>query len=512
MFTQEELSTLAPSLRAKVEALTAKVKFSDLKIQQLEEKLRLARIKKYGAAADALDPAQIILLDCEPGVASREVQKEAGLLKEDKEAVRKSVRRTARGQKSLPAHLPRREVIIACAEAECVCAQCNGERKVFGYETTERLHREPTKYFVNVLKREKRACPRCEEMGVTTAPLPPQIIAKGIGSNELVVDVLLAKYELHLPLYRQELQIERESGIELSRQTMSDWVMQSGGLLETIVREQRKDLISGGYIQADETPVGVQSSETKNRNHRGYLWQYSRPYGPVIFDYQDGRSREGPQKMLQGYRGLLQTDGYQVYQILGINGIVHACCWAHVRRDFVDAAKIYKSDVSLAQIIENIAALYAIEARAREAELSNEQRKTLRQRESVPIVAQLKEMILALRKEVLPKSLQAKACDYALKLWPQLETFLSRGEVEIDNNWSENAIRPVALGRKNWLHIGSKAAAPKVAAILSIIETCHRLKVPVRDYLLSVLPQLAAGKSNPADLTPTAWKAAQLSR
>jgi transposase len=407
----------------------------------------------------------------------------------------------------LPPELPREEEIMVCPEAACTCPQCQGKRKVIGYEISERLDCHPARYFVKVTKREKVACPQCEEAGVATAPLRPQIIPKGIASNGVVVDVLLSKYEMHLPLYRQELQISRRSGIELSRQTMCDWMMECGFLLQSVCRALHQDLLRGGYIQADETPIGVHTKEKKGRNHQGYIWEYSRPGGPVIFDYQNGRSREGPQKMLHPFRGILQTDDYSVYGSLRLAGVQLAACMAHVRRKFVEAVRIHPSDQALIAIVAKIGALYGVEREAREKNLSEDERRKLRQIKSAPLLGELKISIVAMRQEVLPQSLPGKACDYALGLWGKLEVYLSHGQIEIDNNICENAIRPLALGRKNWLHFGSKQAGPKIAAILSVIETCHRLKVPVREYLLDVLPKLSTGKiQDVVGLTPMAWQ------
>jgi hypothetical protein len=345
---------------------------------------------------------------------------------------------------------------------------------------------------------------------VATAPMPAFIVSKGIATNELVIDTVLAKYELHLPLYRQELQLEREGGALISRSTMCDWLMECGFLLEAVREEMRRELIAGDYLQADETPIGVQSRAVKGRNHRGYLWQYGHPGGSVIFDYQDGRGREGPLRILRGFRGVLQTDAYAVYERLGLAGVVLAACMAHVRRKFKQAAEVEPANRALVDILGVIAALYRIEERAREEQLSHPRRGELRLEQSRPLLDRLKAKILALRQEVLPQSQAGKACNYALAVWSKLEIYLQRGEVEIDNNPAERSIKPVAIGRKNWLHFGSKAAGPRIAAILSVIESCHRLKIPAREYLLEVFPRLASGKrSDVAALTPKAWAAAR---
>lgn len=515
MFSAGELSSIPPPLRDSVSRLVVRAESAEqraqraeLRVKHLEAMLRLERIKKYGPASEQLSEAQLQLLDAEPGVHPQEVQHEAELSAEQKKV--SPVARAARAKREFSPDLPREEVLIPCAPADRACPCCQGERAVIGYETTERLHRIPAQLIVKVFKREKRACRRCEEGGVATAPRPAFIISKGIATNETVVDVVLAKYELHLPLYRQEAHLAREGEALLSRSTLCDWVMECGFLLEAVVQEMRRELLAGTYIQADETPIGVQSAEVIGRNHRGYLWQYSHPKGNVIFDYRDGRGRDGPAAMLKGFRGKLQTDGYSVYGQLKLEEVIYFACMAHARRKFYEAAEAGPADAALVEIVQVIGQLYAIEARARTEHLTAEQRGALRQAESRPIMEKLKALILGLRQRVLPKSLAGRASEYALGQWIKLERYLDHGEVEIDNNSAERSIRPVALGRKNWLHFGSKEAGPHIAAILSIIETCHRLQIPARAYLLDVLPRLANGtRPAVANFTPKVWAAAR---
>ena len=510
MLSKDQLFSLPAPLREGVEQVIRRAERAELEAKYLRELLRLERIKKYGPASEPLSDAQLALLEEEPGVHPQEVQLEAELPEPQKQVGSRNQAR--RGEQSLPADLPREEVLIACTAAECECPSCHGQREVIGHETTERLHRIPARYVVKVFKREKRACRRCEEAGVATAARPAFIISKGIATNETVVDVVLSKYELHLPLYRQEAQLAREGEVLLSRSTLCDWVMQCGFLLQAVVREMQRDLLAGGYIQADETPIGVQSAEVRGRNHRGYLWQYGHPQGSVIFDYQDGRGRDGPARMLRGFRGKLQSDGYSVYGQLKLDGTLHFACMAHVRRKFHEAAKVDPDDAALVKILGAIAQLYEIEERARKDQLTCEERTVLRQSESRPILEHLKELILSKRQQVLPKSLVGRACEYAFGQWKKLERYLDHGEVEIDNNHAERSIKPVAIGRKNWLHFGSKQAGPNIAAILSVIETCHRLKISARDYLLEVLPRLANGSQREVpSLTPKAWAAARQS-
>jgi transposase len=417
--------------------------------------------------------------------------------------------RTARkhpGRQELPADLPRKEQLIACTAEQCLCGKCGKETAVIGYESAEQLDVEPAKYFVRVTKREKRACKSCEEQGVQCAPLPARIIEKGLASDRVVIDTVVSKYADHLPLYRQSAILERETGLEISRATLDGWVMRVGELLRPITGAMAQELLAGNYIQADETPVGVQSERVRGKNHQAYLWQYSRPGSAVVFDFRMGREREGPKRFLGNFEGILQSDGYAAYDHVGGPNIVHAACWAHARRKFFQAVELNPEDRTAIGIVAQIDELFAIDQKARQEALSPEQRHGLRLEKSKPLLDAIKCQIEAARSSALPKSVLVKACNYTLTLWTRLTRFLEHPVLELSNNLAENAIRPLALGRRNWIHIGSEDAGPRVAAIVSIVETCRRLKISVRDYLASVLPGLADFPINRiAELTPSAW-------
>jgi transposase len=486
----------------------------------LREMLRLLRIKMYGAKADKLSDDQFDFLDKEPGVHREEVQGEADLSEEDKQALKEILKtpetqperesKPRRGRVELPAHLPREETILACAAEHCRCGQCGAEKTVIGYEQSEELDYHPAVAFVRVIKREKRACKQCEEQGVSTAAAPAKIIAKSKASDRLIVSVLIWKYVEHLPLYRTAVRFQREYGVALHRNVLCDLMMGVGDLTQGIVREMRAELLRGEYTQADETRAPVQTVEKTGKNHQAYLWEYSCPGGNVIFDFQMGRSREGPRRMLAGFTGILQCDGFSAYDKIGGEGMCVAGCWAHVRRGFVDAVKAAGKDPVALAIVARINALYRVEREARKQKLSATERRQLRQEQSVPLMAPLKEAILEAQLVATPSSALGKACRYALNQWDRLQVYLDRGIVEIDQNLCENAIRPIALGRKNWLHIGSEQAGPRVAAIISIVETCRRLKIDLREYLLDVLPGLSERPARElSQLTPLAWKAAR---
>jgi transposase len=471
----------------------------------LRELRRLDLLEKYGPAGEKLSDEQLELLEREPGVSSAEVEAESerAQLKLPLKAAKKHP-----GRQELPAHLPRIEKIIACTPEQCVCGNCGKENSVIGYEKSEQLDVKPAEYFVVVTMREKRACKACEEQGVECAPAPVRIIEKSLASDRVVIDTVVSKYADHLPLYRQSAILHRETGIDLSRATLNGWVMRVGELLQPITVAMGQELLSGSYIQADETTVGVQMHDGRGKNHQAYLWQYSRPGGPVVFDFRMGREREGPKRFLGNFEGILQSDGYGAYDQIGGEGIVHAACWAHARRKFFDAVKLNPKDQTSIQIVAQMNELFNIDAKARDGGLSQIDRHLLRLEKSKPLLDQIKAAIEAARAAALPKSVLAKACNYTLTLWSRLNRFLEYPELELSNNWVENSMRPVALGRKNWIHLGSKEAGPRVAAIVSIVETCRRLSLPIRDYLGSVLPGLADFPINRvAELTPSAWAA-----
>ena len=284
--------------------------------------------------------------------------------------------------------------------------------------------------------------------------------------------------------------------------------MRVGELLRPISRAMAQELLRGDYLQADETPVGVQMHDGRGQNHQAYLWQYSRPGGVVIFDFQLSRGREGPKRFLGNFDGILQTDGYSGYDPVGGAKLIHAGCWAHARRYFFQAVEAHPDDRAAIAQVATIDELFAIDAQAREQNLSVTARDGLRQQRARPILESIKSQIEAARSQNLPKSALAKACNYTLTFWNRLTRFVDHPILELSTNAAENAIRPVALGRKNWIHFGSQDAGPRIAAILSIVETCRRLKIPIRDYLRSTLPGLANFPINRiAERTPTGWLA-----
>jgi transposase len=501
-------STLPLSDSERIKQLEKQLQWAELKIQVLEERLRLQLIAKYGPGGEKLNDAQLELLELEPGVSSVEVVAES-----EREPLPTATKRKRPhpGRQTLPPELPRLERVIGCAPEQCTCQACGQAMAVIGYEQSEQLDVEPAKYFVVVTKREKRACQSCGNGGVTAAHLPARIIDKSLVSDRVVIDTVVAKYSDHLPLYRQSAILEREAGIEISRATLDGWVMRVGELVVPIVSIMGRELVSGSYIQADETPVDVQMHDGRGKNHQAWLWQYGRPGGNVVFDFRLGRGREGPKRFLGKFEGILQSDGYAAYEQVGGPKMVHAGCWAHARRKFFEAVKLHPGDRVSVRIVARIDELFAIDAQARAGNLDYAARHVLRLERAKPLLDLLKLEVEAARVDALPSSALGKAARYTLALWRKLTCFLEYPELELSNNFAENSMRPLVVGRKNWIHIGSQHAGPKVAAILSIVESCRRLKIPTRDYLAAVLPGLADLPMNRLkERTPSAWAAATL--
>jgi transposase len=499
-----------PSDPPAVVELKRQLQFAHLKIQLLEERLRLQRIQKYGPASEKLSNAQLELLEEEPGVSNLEIAAESA-----REPLPASAplqpRRTRQhpGRQTLPANLARVERVIPCAPEQSRCAHCGEPTQVIGYEQSEQLDVEPAKYFVSVTKREKRGC-RCCQRGVVTTPAPARIIDKGLVSDRVVIDTVISKYCDHLPLYRQSAMLEREAGVGIGRATLDGWVMTVGQLLIPLTGVMRAELLGDGYIQADETPVEVQTrgalGARRGRNHQAYLWQYGRPGGSVVFEFQMGRGRAGPKRFLEGFDGLLQTDGYVAYEKVGGPKMVHVACWAHARRGVFEAHELAPGETVAKGIVERIDDLFAIDRAARENGCDFAARHRLRAEHAPKLLSTIKETMEAAQQQALPASKLGKAVAYALGLWPRLENFLQYPEVELSNNLAENSMRGVAIGRKNWIHIGSPTAGPRVAAILSVTESCRRLALPIREYLAAILPGLADVRIQKlTDLTPAAW-------
>jgi transposase len=379
------------------------------------------------------------------------------------------------GRQPLPEHLPVEEVHIHPEEdtTDMVC---------IGTEVTEELEYKPASYFIRRYIRYKYA--RKDKEGVIIGSLPGRVIDKGIAGPGLVASILVDKYTDHLPLYRQLQRFKREN-IPIAASTLEGWVRQGLNILNILYDHLLRETRAKGYLQADESPIKVQDKDKKGSCHQGYYWVYHCPLdGTVLFDYQPGRGSGAAAHVLEGFQGYLQSDGYAVYDKIGMRkGVTHMGCWAHARREFHQALTNDKDRATIA--LGFIQSLYKVEAEARESHLDAAARKELRLQRSLPVINALGKWLADELKAggILPRSAMGKAIMYTLDRWDKLSAYLYDGSLEIDNNLVENAIRPLALGRKNYLFAGSHDAAKRAAAIYSFFAMCRKEDVNPFDWL-----------------------------
>ena len=390
------------------------------------------------------------------------------------------------GRMKLPADLPREQVVIEPKE------DVSGLKKI-GEEITEELERIPGKLFVRQYVRPKYA--KANGEGVLIGELPDRPIAKGMAGPGLLAQIVIDKYTDHLPVYRQVQRLERE-GIKLPLSTLTDWISGTCALLEPLYGALKKKVLSAHYLQADETPIKVLDKEKKHTTHRGYHWVYHAPVERlVLFDYREGRGREGPQEILKGFKGHLQTDGYAVYEDFDKKPSVTLLhCWAHARRKFDEAMD--NDLVRASYALTEIQKLYALERHIKAGGLSCQQAHGLRQQKAVPVLDELKTWMLENYKSVLPKSAIGQALHYSLERFDKLVLYTTDGNLHIDNNLVENAIRPVAVGRKNYLFAGSHNGARRAAMLYSFLGTCKINGVNPFEWLKTTLEKIPAHPVN----------------
>ena len=417
----------------------------------------------------------------------------------------------AHGRKPIPDDLHRERHLVDVSEEQKKCSSCGAQKNHIGDDITEELEYKPAVFFVNQYIKPKYACPCCSEQGVTMASMPPRPIEKGIAGPGLLAYILVSKYVDHLPLYRLQQMFQRYA-IYINRSTMAGWIGQLCVYLEAIYEQMYRQLIEESFvIQADETTLKVLDDTVKDKCALGYLWPYVGDQKLVVFEFQDSRSRDGPREFLSGFTGkYLLSDGYAGYnQVIEKNNLLHAMCWAHARRKFFEQKENEPEFIDT--VLRLIGKLYDVEREALAADMESAQRYALRNQKSVPVLEKIKETLENPGKIFLPQNKVTQAISYTLNHWQQLNRFLEHGQVPIDNNLVENTIRPVALGRKNWLFAGSPEAAKRMAIIYSLTATCKINGINPYEYFYDILPQVPAHPAGKiADLTPLGWKKRKL--
>lgn len=400
------------------------------------------------------------------------------------------------GRMPLPDHLPVEEIVIEPKE------DTTG-MKCIGKEVTDQLELIPAKLFIKRYIRPKyikedSASLTCQGI---IADLPTFPIEKGIAGPGLLAQIMVDKYVDHLPIYRQVQRFAREN-VRIPANTINGWQDAISRLLYPLHQVQKRLVLGQGYLQVDETPIRVLDETKKGKTHQGYYWVYYSPIQQaVLYDYRKGRGRDGPKEMLREFKGYLQSDGYTVYDWFGKKQqITLLNCWAHARRYFEKALNYEKS---AGYVLTEIQKLYAIERFARNMKLPYSQRKELRLDHALPILNELGKWMAKNLPKHLPKSQMGEALQYTIARWDNLSTYLYDGHLEIDNNLVENAIRPNALGRKNYLFAGSHECAQRAAMFYSFFGTCKKHGINPFDWLkkvLEIIPDYPANKLS--DLLP----------
>jgi transposase len=496
------MQTTAEHMDYKVLFEDAMLKFDALQIKYIALEREAAQLKKmiFGSRQERFVPAEN-----NPAQLSLAIQTEQTAQCNITDAKKISYTRLTTtvtenkvhpGRMKLPEHLERRKIVIEPQEDIT-------HYKKIGEEVTEELDYESGRLYVNCYVRPKYA--KANNEGVVIAPMIDSALPKAIAGAGLLTQIIIDKYVDHLPLYRQMERFKRE-GIQIPYSTFTDWVSGTCKLIEPLYEALKKRVLQSDYLHADESPLKVLDKDKKCTTHRGWFWVYQNSIsGLVLFDYRQGRGREGPKEMLKDFKGNLQTDGYPVYDYFKHKeGVTVLHCMAHARRMFYDALEndTARADYALTQF----GLLYDIERKAKQLSTQDEV-KALRQREAVPVLQSFEQWMKAEYIKLPPKSAIAQALQYSIGRWKELSIYTTNGKLHIDNNPVENSIRPIAIGRKNYLFAGSHEAAQRSAMLYSLLGTCKLHKVNPFAWLTDILKRLPAYPINRIEeLLPQNWK------
>lgn len=465
------------------------------RLRLLEERYKREMRNKYGPKSESLDPAQLRLF------AEAQKQDEQPSAEEPPEPRSEEsgepVKKSGHGRRKPSRELPRKPVIHDVPECEKTCPRCTWTRELCGREVTLQLDYNPGFAFYWEHIRLKYACRTCDA-NVVTAPMPKQPIDRGIPASGMLAHIAISKLADHLPLYRLEGILSRQ-GLVLSRSTMCDWMSKTAKIVEPVYKCMIKRIKQSKVIWTDDTPIKVLDRDLKKRTKTGRIWVYrgdsNNPF--IAFHYTPSRRRDGPVEFLKNYKGYIQADAFAGYDCTFIgDGAKEVACMAHARRKFVEAME--SSHAACSEVLLVIQKLYDVERKTKT--LTAEERAAIRRLESIPLLDELGKILSNLKLLALPKSSLGKAVTYALNNWPALNVFASDGDLTIDNNLAENAIRTVALGRKNWLFAGSDSGGETCAIISSLVSTCRRLSIDPFLYLRTLIDMLTENPQHDPEL------------
>lgn len=467
----------------------------EAEIEKLQLHIVNSNKKLYGSKTEKLSSSTQALLDFEVPLSI------VGNSEEEVIEVPSHKRVITRGRKPLPDNLPREQIIYEPEQTHCQC--CSAELVTIGQELTEELEKIPAQLKVIEHIRIKKACNKCKGAKVLIAQLPATLfpLEKARPGPGLLADIIVSKYVDHLPLHRQEAIFARH-GIQIRRQRMCDWIAGVVELVEPLYVALNTEILKQPYIHADETTLKVQDNMKEGQCHTGYLWGLHGPPNLVWFHYDESRSGDVPNEILKNYQGAVHTDAYAGYnQIYLPDRCVRVACLAHIRRKFLESQKIAGKEVT--KILTLISQLYRLESNMK----TPEQRLVIRQTKSVQIVAELFEFLKATKVRTLPKSDFMKALNYALNQEAEVLRIFESGDFDLDNNAIERQMRPVAIGRKNYMFAGSHQGARNAAVLYSLLNTCKLNKVNPWQWLRDVLIRIGSDNSvKPVDLLPQNWK------
>jgi transposase len=497
------------ALRQMVVGLLGEAVERERKLRQLQHGVEQLLRARYGPRRERVDENQLFMFAAEIMARAEKTTPASGETEAPPAGAKSTPQRPGHGRSALPKSLPRQRVVHDLGEGARQCPQCQGELKRMGEEVSERLEYVPASLVVIEEVCQKYAY--VKGCTVVTAAKPMAPIEKGLPGPGLRAQVAVSKYGDHLPLHRQA-DIFRRQGVEISRQTMCDWMRACADLARPLYELMKQGVLGSKAVQTDDTPVPV-LDRALPRTRTGRIWTYvgddDHPF--TVYDYTPNRSRDGPEEFLKEFRGYLQADAYSGYDHFyqqPDRGIVEVACWAHSRRRFFEAqsSDLMRSTVMLAYIH----LLYDIERQARDRHLDPAARRALRQEKAKPILQDIRAYLEREHPQVLPKSPEGQAIAYALSNWQALTRYCEDGDLEIDNNGAERSLRGVAVGRKNWMFYGSDQGGRTAAVLTSLIATCKRLHIDPFAYLRDIFERISSHpKKRLGELLPDEWLAAR---
>ena len=493
-------SLSAQELRELTTRLMTQLRHQSALLDKLTHENALLKRMKFAAQSERFNPEQKSLLEDEIEADLAAVATEIDALQEA-QAPAKLEERKAPKRAPLPANLPRREIRHEPDSTTCACG-CQMKR--VGEDVAEKLDYVPGVFTVERHIRGKWACAKCKT--IHQVPVDPHIIDKGIPTTGLLAQVLVAKYADHLPLYRQEAIFGR-AGLAIPRSTLAQWVGSCGVQLQPLVDAMKAELLQHRVLHADETPVAM-LKPGNGKTHRAYLWAYAtgafENTKVVVYDFCESRSGEHARRFLGDWRGCLTCDDFSGYKALIANGVTEVGCLAHARRKFFDLHAANQSQIA-EFVLQQFARIYEIEREVKE--LGAEQRQAIRQQQTKPLLDALQQWMALQRQKVPEGTASAKALDYSLRRWEALTRFADDGQLPVDNNWIENQIRPIAIGRNNWLFAGSLRAGQRAAAVMSLIQSARMNGHDPYAYLRDVMARLPMQRASQiGELLPHRWQ------